>query len=249
MQLHEGKMTTKELAEWFGVGVRSYTNKASTYYLPKLEMFAKFEKVYGGVIIHEIYYDTYDKSIGLDDEYFNKEIQRSSQENGGLASISGIALKAKKDEERYKDLSFSQVKRRMSAAGQRQYGKFGHLEGGISGKRTREWAVKLGEYNEYRPLTAEEKEYFIKLTESHYSNAGEQILLKQKFENQLQNREITVEEYFTLIENNKLDFFSAIIQNFLLKFGLQIVLATEYELRGWAMLSEEEKSEKLAQSK
>lgn len=240
MVLRYGKMTSKELAEWFGVGLRSYTNKAATYYLEKLKMFASFEKVYGGVIINEIYYDTYDKGISFDDEYFNQEIERSVKENNGLASISGIALKAQLDEDRYKKLSYSQVERRMSTAGQRHYGKYGSDEGGLSGKRTREWAIKLDDYNNYRSLTQEEYNYFVKLVESHYGNAGEQIILKQKFENQLRNKEITSDEYFALIDSHHLDFFAGIIQSFKEKFGKQLVLATEYEMRAWSDLSQQE---------
>ena len=54
MKLILGKMTSKQLAQWFGVLPSTYSHNIPSY-LSRLEDYCKFEKVYGGVIISEIY--------------------------------------------------------------------------------------------------------------------------------------------------------------------------------------------------
>lgn len=239
MVLKEGKMTTAEIAEWFGVKKKSYTSNTDKY-LSKLHLFAEFEKIYGGVIIKKILYDTYDKGIGFDDEYFNKEVVRCVKEQQGLATISGISRKARVEEKRYKELSYSQVERRMSAAGERQFGKYGNANGGISGQRNRIWAIKVDNINTYRLFTEEEKAFFVRLIKTKYTSAPDDaLMLKLKLEEQLRNKEISSEEYFALLDLHDLNFFSAIIQTFKDLTGYQIVLATEYEMRAWENAPEE----------
>lgn len=46
LKLILGKMTGKQLAEWFQISYTTYKNK-TTKYLKKLENYCSFEKVYG----------------------------------------------------------------------------------------------------------------------------------------------------------------------------------------------------------
>ena len=146
MQLKLGKMTTQELADWFGVKKKTYTDKREKF-LDKLKYFAEFEPVYGGVVIKEIYVEEYDKGISKDDEFFVQEIEKCVKEQNGLASISGVANIYSFTAEG-RDKSYSQNKRRMSAAAKRQFGNYGDKKGGLSGMREREWAIKLSDKNE-----------------------------------------------------------------------------------------------------
>ena len=61
MKLKIGKMTNKELAEWFGVKINSFTQHKKKK-LEELKNFAKFEEIYGGVNILEIINPTYVKN-------------------------------------------------------------------------------------------------------------------------------------------------------------------------------------------
>jgi hypothetical protein len=58
MELHLGKMTNKELAEWFGIKTNSFTQHKKKK-LEELKEFCFFDEVYGGVeitaIINPIY--------------------------------------------------------------------------------------------------------------------------------------------------------------------------------------------------
>ena len=60
MELHLGKMTNKELAEWFGLKPSSMT-RLKKQKLEELKNYAIFEEVYGGVEITAIIKDTYNK--------------------------------------------------------------------------------------------------------------------------------------------------------------------------------------------
>ena len=61
MQLKLGKMTNKELAEWFGVKPNTFTQYKKKK-LEELKEFCFFEEVYGGVEITAIISDTYIKN-------------------------------------------------------------------------------------------------------------------------------------------------------------------------------------------
>ena len=60
MELHLGKMTNKELAEWFGIKSDSMTRHKKKK-LEELQNYAIFEEVRGGVNITAIIKDTYNK--------------------------------------------------------------------------------------------------------------------------------------------------------------------------------------------
>jgi hypothetical protein len=60
-QLKLGKMTNKEMAEWFGVALTSYTQRKrkGTAYLNQLEDYCAFEEIRGGINVLEIYKSEY----------------------------------------------------------------------------------------------------------------------------------------------------------------------------------------------
>ena len=61
MELHLGKMTNKELAEWFGIKTNSFTQHKKKK-LEELKDFCFFEEVYGGVEITAIINPVYIKN-------------------------------------------------------------------------------------------------------------------------------------------------------------------------------------------
>ena len=224
-------MTSKELAEWMGIKYPTYRKNIKDR-LEYLKHFAEFDEVYGGVIITKIYIEEFVKNISDDDTFFNNEIDRCVKEQEGFASITGIANIAKKEIE-YKNLSDSQIRRRMSSAGKRNYGDFGSVEGGIKGVREREWAIKINDENGYRPLTEEEHNIFLEIISIFYKAEPEKILEKKKLEIQLRNDEIDTNRYFELIDAYELDFFPDIYIEFTKRTGEQVALATQYTNKAW----------------
>ena len=231
--LKMGKMDTQEIADWFGIAKKTYTNSIPRY-LEKLKDYADFERVRGGVIIKKIYFSEYIKNYNFKDaDYFNQEIERCDREQEGLASISGIARKARQEIEELNLLTERQLRRRFSDVALAHYGEYGSIEGGVTGIREREWAIKLDDYNGYRSLTKDEWELFVEITGRLYSTEAEKIIKKKKLEKRLRKREIEVEEYFEKIDEEGLDTFPQVLMEFKAKTGYQIVLASKYQIRAW----------------
>lgn len=231
--LKHGKMENQEIAEWFGVTKKTYTN-SSPRYLEKLKEYADFERMRGGVIIKKIYFSEYIKNYNFKDaDYFNKEIERCNKEQDCLASISGIARKAHQEIEELNFLTERQLERRFSDVASTHYGEYGDLKGGITGVREREWAIKLDDYNGYRSLTEDEWKLFVEITGRLYSTEAEKIIKKKKLEKQLRKREIGVDEYFEKIDEQGLDSFPQVLAEFKAKTGFQIVLASKYLIKAW----------------
>lgn len=234
--LKMGKMENQEIADWFGVTKKTYTN-AVPRYLEKLKEYADFERVRGGVVIQRIYFSEYIKNYNFKDaDYFNQEVTRCNRNQNGLASISGIARKARQEIEELNLLTERQLEKRFSDVALIHYGEYGSVEGGITGVREREWAIKLDDYNGYRSLTESEWKLFVEITGRLYSTEAEKIIKKKKLEKQLRKREIEIEEYFEKIDEQGLDSFPQVLFEFKAQTGLQIVLASKYQIRAWSEL-------------
>lgn len=57
-----GKMTSQQLAKWFNISYSTYSHNIDKY-LIQLKEFCIYDKVYGGVIVREIFYSVYDKKL------------------------------------------------------------------------------------------------------------------------------------------------------------------------------------------
>lgn len=71
MELHLGKMTTKEIAEWFNLSYGGFRNH-KTERLEELKTFADFDEIYGGVYIKTIYTPIYNKKESKIREVYKK---------------------------------------------------------------------------------------------------------------------------------------------------------------------------------
>ena len=63
MELHKGKMTGVEIAEWLGISYNNTYRKNPKKYIARLEEYCIFEIIRGGVIIKEIFIKVYDKNL------------------------------------------------------------------------------------------------------------------------------------------------------------------------------------------
>ena len=71
MELHLGKMTTKEIAEWFNLSYGGFRNHKAER-LEELKTFADFDEIYGGVYIKTIYTPIYNKKESKIREVYKK---------------------------------------------------------------------------------------------------------------------------------------------------------------------------------
>jgi hypothetical protein len=165
MQLKLGKMTSREVAMWLGISAKGYSNNIDKYQ-ERIKPFAKFTKVYGGIIVEEIYIPEYDKSLNAKiDELFMKEMMSA---NDNLMTVTGMSRK-------YSDemkISERQLRRLFTESRDRLFGIFenGSFQStkGIMGVREAVWAIKVSNYNHYRFLMPEETELLDVLIKRYY---------------------------------------------------------------------------------
>ena len=239
MVLKLGKMTSKELAQWFGVTYQTY-RKVKVKKLDILSCYCRFEEVYGGIIINEIYVEQYCGDLAAQDVKNYVEEIRSIP--SGLSSVAGMARKFQQEKQEYKDLSFGAVQYRLTKAGNVSFGRNDALEKGLEagpyGTRTTVWAIKINDLNQYRRLTPEEDARFNEIISACYAEAPEKIKMLAALEKSYKNdNSMTKEEYFNLKERLGLDVFQDCLFRFSAETGLTITHVSEHELIDYTMPS------------
>ncbi len=230
-ELKLGKISSKELANWFGIAYSTFRNTKAKR-LKELEDYCDFELIHGKIEIKEIYFPKYDKGYTKDDEVYLREVKAS---NEYISSIAGIARKLKNFDEDYSDLSVRQIERRMCKAGVRTFGVTSSIEYGEYGSREYVWAIKINNYNKYRHLTEKEDEIFSKLILDYYSNketidlVKKSLLLDMRF---AEEESMTKEEYLRINKVCGYDFYQTVIRKFKETTGEQLVRGTYHELFG-----------------
>lgn len=241
MELIVGFMSSKDLAQWFGIAYGTY-RKYKERYLEKLHSFCDYEAVYGGVNIKEIYIGIYDKTLqSRSDQIYMSEIQRCIKEQDGLSTLAGMARKAVFQGQFD---SISTARRQLSQSGNRLFGKFSGLESaGIAGVRERIWAIKIDDMNHYRLLTPEEEQRFNDIISTCYSTQPERVkqaaLLEENYKN---NETMSKEEYFELKERLGLCIFKECIFQFSNETGFMIVHCTKHDLMTKFDISDEDRN-------
>lgn len=241
-ELKKGKITSKKLAEWFGISYSTY-RKHKKEKMQELISFCDYDEVYGGVLIKEVYSPIYVKEMDkIDDEIFLREVRRTGNM---LSSVTGIANKLiQEGDKNYMGLNFNQVRYRMNKAGNRCFGRFGDEEvlfdavksrNPSVGEREKVWAIKVygGNPNRYRYLTYDEGKLFDALIADFYGGIdADKIKRIALLEDDLRNKEISVDEYFVRLKVIRgFDFFD-IIAAFKNQTGEQLVRVAQHEVYG-----------------
>lgn len=215
-----GKMTSQEIANWMGVSYKgTYANNPKKY-LAQLDNFCDYEKVYGGIVIKEIYQDTYDKNI---EEKYDRMYLESLIKHNNLITVSGTA-------EEQEVSRYQMTKSRNRLFGDKP-ANINLANKGLLGQRTTIWAIKLEGINSYRMLTKEEDELFDALINKIYGNIkGEQVKALKLLEKECAKQNMTIAQFQEIRKEKGLDFFSEVIQKFKNITGYQLVSATQHEV-------------------
>lgn len=228
-QLIMGKISSRELADWFGYSYSTYRKKKPIL-MEQLSQYCDFEEIFGGIIIKEIYIEEYIKDFELDMQAYYEQVKKFP-----LNSISNIADEIK-EFPRYSNLSKSQRERRMSQAGKLGFGETKEEDSrGIYGTRRYQWSIKLDKPAEngkpYRDLTAEEQQIFNEYTTAVFGERPEVIQNLKLLDDKFKHTDMTKEEY--LNHEARLAFdgtFQDVIFKFREETGLMIVRATDHDL-------------------
>lgn len=220
MRLTQGFISTKDLATWFGVSYGAFRNRAESFY-KRLEDFAEFEKVRGGVKIIEVYFEVYDKNQHKVDLILAKEIYESETK---LATMSGMARKFKSEFDNVKDWS---VRSCFSKSRDKLFGDT--IVPGILGSRSRVWAVKVDDNNTYRSLSNKEIETFKQLVKRSQMEDDHEKLM-DLVHSMKYDESLTKEKFLLLVDKDNLDFYESVIENFNIITGLKLVQVNSFEL-------------------
>lgn len=223
-----GAMKNIELAEWFGITPKTFSNYKNTY-LQKLEPFAKFTKIRGGVVIEEIYIPEYVKNLDNDVQIYLNEVKEAEDH---ITSLSGMGQKLSMTEE-FNSVKLSTIISRMTRAGKKAFGiTADSTSRGIYGRREYAWVIKLYDRpNHYRYMTVEETARLDNIISIFYSQEPEKVrkaaLLEETFR---ASDDMTKEEYFEQKERLNVTLFSDVIKQFKVETGLQMVHATAHSI-------------------
>lgn len=226
-ELRLGKMTTRELAAWMGISYNTFKKDSEKRY-EELEPYAKFKKIYGGVIIEEVYVKEYDKK-GFSETHFNY-INCLDQTKDGLMTVSALATLLAKKNLLPRDIREEAARKRLTQSRNYLYGKPEREKDGVGliGTDRYVWAVKLSGYNNYRQMTEQERQIFSDAIDIVMTSKNEKEKL-MSYGLYLMDRE--EDEEVKEIPNSN-DFlkasFKKVLDLFYDKTGFRLVRATEH---------------------
>lgn len=230
MKLQLGKMKTKDLAAWFGVSVGRFHNASPQFY-EKLSHFCEYEKVYGGVIINDIYQDTYERNFDARTELLViDEVLRCAKENDSLGTISGMArlfmLQNYFTSERTAKRIISKILVKLFGI-TKDDDSYGEI-----GSRDYIWGIKLDDYDHYRLMTGDEVILFDQIITDFYSRSPDIIKKAALLADAVYQGEMSPEEFFGLMQADEHDYlsFRSCIRRFLEKTGHIIARTTRFQI-------------------
>lgn len=224
-KLTTGRMTTKELAEWFGYSYGTFRRKKSQL-MPLLSQYCTYELYHGYIEINEVDIEVYRGDLSKDVEEYKQQVEKAP-----LNSISNIAKQAQKKPQ-YNHLTKRQLERLMTKAGIIGFGVTADENSkGIHGSRSYLWSIKTNDPDHpYRNLTAEEQQIFNEYTMAIFKERPEVAQKMALLLDEFRHSDMTKEEFIN--HEDRLNFegtFQDVIFKFREDTGLILVRATEHE--------------------
>lgn len=228
-QLQLGKITSRELANWFGYSYNTFKNKKKSQVMPFLKDYCDYEEVYGGIVVKEIYIDEYQGDLSQDVQVYLDQVRKYP-----LNSISNIVEEISSLPQ-YANLSDKQRRRRMTKAGVIGFGVTAdEISKGIYGTRKYQWGIKLDKAvngKPYRDLTPEEQRIFDEYTTAVFGDKPEIIQRMVLLEKEFRKTDMTKEEYLNHADRLA---FEGTFQDVIFKFrdetGKMLVRSTDHDL-------------------
>lgn len=195
-KLKQGYMSSKDLADWFGVTLSTFKNGKAKK-LEELKLFADFEEWGGKVYIKKIFEPVYNKDLKKT-AYKVKEKIDEVWAKDGLDTCTRVGTKICKDLAKQGTVRKESTIIAYTRQGRNElYGK-PFLGGGKIGICEYLWCKKDPATGDLALLTEEEEKIKEKLILKYFKNASEkQIIVKAMIE----AGEITKEEAWDILEN------------------------------------------------
>lgn len=212
-------MRTEEIAKWFGIQYGTF-RKNPNKYLEQLNNYCVYEKIYGGIIIKEIFVETYDKDLNIK---IDKAYIKALNSHNNIISIIGTAEETNLS-------AYLLTKSRNFLFGKEARNKDENAKG-LLGYREMLWVIKLKGANNYRKLTKEEEELFDNLIEQTYSKLDVKVIKAGALLLEYCAKQgLSAQEYKDISEKQGLNFFVSVINKFKKLTGFQLAPGTEHTL-------------------
>lgn len=211
MNLRLGKMTSQEIADWFGLkNAKSLSNKTKNYNhkYEELSEYCEYKKIHGGYEIINIFNQDILKYEKQRPEAYQYVKDNYKQEQRSLDTITRVAAALYTKKPSSLHISYSTIKKYTGELKNKEYGSREH---GIGTKGTSEtiWSKIIGEIGknisldlmaqrEYVELTEEELELIHTRFGEWYTDTNQAIL---DIKEQITKQELTKEEAWKKFEN------------------------------------------------
>ena len=236
MELKLGKMTNKELAEWFGITEGTFKNN-KVKKLDELKLFADFIEQNGKIYIREIYEPIYNKQQKKTLQKVVDKIDEVWNINGlDTCSHVGAQICELLNKEGFQRQESTIVK--YTREGRNElYGKPFVGEGKL-GKCIYIWCKRNPKTGEYSLLTEEEQKIKEELQKKYFGDTTEkQILVKAM----LEAKEITKDEAWDILEemtNMKNNNFLSFLKDLQERLHCQVIRGTLVERNAFATVED-----------
>lgn len=194
-ELKLGKMTTAEIAEWAGVKEITISKNKVKWCEKKLSKYAKYELVYGGVIIHEIIEPIYSQKP-------KEQVKKLTKKCWGIGDFKvdtqvNVARKVAAQITPSDLLSTSTLKRYVGDAKREMYGVAKKREGYDGYCK---WVFcKVDQYGQAIPFTSQENEIKKELLDKYIKTDADKLIDIKGASKDLANGDMTIEEYNELV--------------------------------------------------
>lgn len=196
--LQEGIWSNKDLAEWFGITEKTFSNNKKKK-LEELKNYARFRIEKRMVVIEEVYKETYEKKKSKNFELVKNSLVELWCPNN-LDTCKNVTKKlSMKYSKKELPLEESSLYNYTRASREELFGKpLKKDDRGTLGKCEYEWVKEVDdETNTYEPLTDEERQIFQSLMRKYFGSIEEKTLI---IEASIKNGEITKEEAWEVYE-------------------------------------------------
>lgn len=185
-ELKLGKMTTKEIAEWFGIKINSF-NHNKVKKLKELENFAEFKMEYGGINIINIYEPIYFKQSSKAYQIIKNNFEQAWHKSG-LDTAARVGSQIWIENPQIQDMISETTARQYACRIRKEFYGLVYKQNS-KGTCHSKWVAE-NKWDEAVLLTKEQEKQLKQTIKDIYANENEPLLYTA-----LRNREITEEKY------------------------------------------------------
>lgn len=237
-ELIEGKITNQELADWFGISAKSFTNRKKEK-LKELEYFAEFYEEKGKVIVTKILNPVYSKQSSENYQKVRDKVDEVWSKDGldSCARVGNKIYEILTEEDETFSLQSTTVVNYTCRGRDELYGK-PFIGGGQLGSCTYLWCKRDKQTGEYSLLNEEEQQIKQNLQTKYFGDATEkQVLVKAMVE----AGEISREDAWSVLEemtNMHTGNFMGFLKELQAALGCQVVKGTLVERNNPLLIEE-----------